>query len=836
MKGGIALARWSQLLIDEIFEDREGVGRPVSTIDAGEALLARALGRAGPLPSETTALELFLSAFPDRWQMLRWFSGVDSPADALPSFLILCCVAASEATGSDTNDYRERLREMMNWDAIVMDCSALPRLWRQLQSALEKASTERRLRPLILPDPRFRTQIGHAIELTFPSRQDGRRLKRDLETGGLADPYSPVAVMRWVGARAGNYSHTFHETFSDFQAAWRNGARALTDHRFWSGWRVVVDSWRPKVTQDDFLIVSDVWGGHQLVTAAGEPTTLRAVEAAASGGLRHLLSDGSPILLNESDWGQYTWAGQGRAAAREARAALVREKSHSATVLAQLDRHPVSDAPGWFLTTSVDLIPGAAGRSSLGDDDLIDVRFHGVPRIDGGRLARPSFPLKLSMTGPVGSVTISGEFADSLKLRRLSSQEWWITPTQPLEGEAKVFVEAPGGEVPRTVLLRRSSNAPDWERALPARLIPDEQSSPAWSPTGTPRQPVGVFESTLGMTELVTRQGILDLMEFLAARPGPMPTGGFIELLDSLPEADEIGKWTLSRLAIEGGLVDPFRVRGWRGGAVVPRAPRAVLAAGAKGSRLMFDGVINEVTRSRIDGAAARQGLVAETRPGLSAWSPTTVCIPGDVTVLTDLAAELGLACEHLAPHLDGHAKPSDVIPDANGATHSVRRPIVDDAMEALNKRGVRLFLCRREAEDAAPVWLVQVDGGQPRFWAHRHIALLDACRVAGLPIASVRYGALVMTLPGMGLPLQVARWLRFATGIAAGCQDGVRAYGLTPAVEPIARQFLQLPILAESTSTPAKRRGRGLAAACGGSIDVIPSWRWVRDRRGVVQ
>jgi hypothetical protein len=836
MGGGIALARWSRLLVDEIFEDREGEGRPVSTIDAGEALLARALGRAGPIPTDRAAIQLFLSAFPARSQMLRWFSGVDSPADAIPSFLILCCVAASETTGSDTNDYRDRLKEMMAWDAPITECGALPGLWRKLQAALAAAPPERRLRPLILPDPRFRTQIGHAIELTFPSRQDGRRLKRDLEAGGLADPNSPVAVMRWVGARVGNYSPTFHETFSDFQAAWRDGARALTDHRFWSGWRVVVDSWRPKLTQDDFLIVSDVWGGHQLVTVAGEPTTLRAVETAASGGLRHLLADGSPILLRESDWGQYTWAGQGRAAAREARAALVREKSHSATVLAQLDRHPVADAPGWFLTTAVDLVPGAAGRSSLGDDDLIDIHFHGVPRVDGGRLARPSFPLKLSMTGPVGSVTVAGALAGSLTLRRLSSQEWWITPTGPLEGEVKVLVEAPAGEVARSVSLRRSSHAPDWERALPARLLPDEQPSPAWSATAAANQPIGAFEVPSEAAGVAVRQGVLDLAEFLAARPSPMPLGGFVELLDSLPGAEEIGKWTLLRLAIEGGLVDPYRVRGWRGGAVAPRAPRAVLATGGHGSRLIFDGVITEVTRSRIDGAASRRGMDVTTSPGLSAWSPTTVSVSGESMVLIALADELGLAYEHLAPNLTGHTRPSEAVPDANGATHLVRKPVFGEDADALLRHGVRLFLCRREAEDAAPVWLVQADGREPRYWTHRHIAILDACHQAGLPIASIRNGAVVMTLPGMGLPLQVARWFRLATCAAAGSQDGVHVYGLTSAVEPVARLFLGLATSTGRANLPASRRGRGLAVARGGSIDVVPSWRWAREGRGVVQ
>lgn len=274
MDGGITLSRWSALLIEEIFQDREGEGRPVTTIDAGGAQLVRALARAGVAVDETQALDLFLAAFPPRWQMLRWFSGVDSPREALTAFLILCCVAASEATGSEANDYRERIREMMGWDAIAMDCAALPGLWESLERQLAAAPPERQLRRLTLPDPRFRSQIGHAIELTFPSRQDGRRLKHDLDEGALADTRHPVAVMRWVSARLGRFSPAFQRTFADFTEQWRAGARALTDHRFWSGWSAVVDAWRPLLSQEPFHIVCDEWGRHQVMTPDGDPIAL----------------------------------------------------------------------------------------------------------------------------------------------------------------------------------------------------------------------------------------------------------------------------------------------------------------------------------------------------------------------------------------------------------------------------------------------------------------------------------------------------------------------------------------------------------------------------------
>src|SRR4051794_20029893 len=146
MGEGITLARWSSLLLEEVFRDRKGEGRPVSTIDAGGALLARSLAHPGVHVTEDAALQMFISAFPARWQMVRWFSGVDSPGEATVAFLLLCCVVASEAAGSDANAYRERFREFMGWDAVAVDCAGLPWLWHPLQTLLASSSPEKHLR------------------------------------------------------------------------------------------------------------------------------------------------------------------------------------------------------------------------------------------------------------------------------------------------------------------------------------------------------------------------------------------------------------------------------------------------------------------------------------------------------------------------------------------------------------------------------------------------------------------------------------------------------------------------------------------------------------------
>jgi hypothetical protein len=106
MAEGITLARWSALLVEEVFRDREGEGRPVSIIDAGGALLVRALGPTGTRVDEEEALAMFVAAFPPRLRMLPWFSGGERPGDATVAFLVLCCGVASESTGSDENDWR----------------------------------------------------------------------------------------------------------------------------------------------------------------------------------------------------------------------------------------------------------------------------------------------------------------------------------------------------------------------------------------------------------------------------------------------------------------------------------------------------------------------------------------------------------------------------------------------------------------------------------------------------------------------------------------------------------------------------------------------------------
>jgi hypothetical protein len=842
MATGINLSRWSALLLEEIFRDRDGHGRPVSTIDAGGALLARAMAHSGVQVSDDEALKTFFAAFPDRWQALRWFSGVDSPSEALLAFLIVCCIAASDSAGSEANDYRERLRQMMGWDGII-SCAALPGLWRRLEASLVSAPADQRLRKLILPDPRHRTQIGHAIELTFPSQQDARRLRRDLDEAAALDADSPVAVLRWLAPRLSRYSSTFAETFHDFQSAWLSGHRSLKDHRFWSGWSMVLDTRRPRQSSIPFNIIIDEWGRHQLLTKEQEALELRSIErdAAAPVALKGLLTAGTPILLRELEWGVWTWCGPGRSAARDAGGALVREKSHSANFISRLGLTPVAGASGWGFTRAVDLLPGTAGRLAVSDDDLIDIIVSGVPRVEGGWLARPSFPIIVSTTGPVGAITLSGSLAPDLVISRQGAQCWTITPTKALQGEVTVSVEsyAAGEGIVRRLTLRRAVIAPSLERDVPSRFAVDERAVPPWTASRTNSAGSASFALRRSMEHKRPNQGLLDLIEHLAARAGPTPLGGLLDLIGSIDHGVAAGGWSIIRALFEAGALEPLRIRGWRGSAVMPRAPRAIICRVPDGHRLLIDGLVSEALIARATGMADRQGLQSSLVEAASDWAPSNVIVHGpDEGMLSSLATDLALPVEWLATDLSGLSSPITATPDGDGGTHAHRQQIQTPDLKPLERAGVRLFLCRREADDARRVWLVQGPEGQERFWTHRHNAILDACRIGRLKPFMVDGAVLRLTQPGAFLPLAVARWIRVATGASSGPTDAGYVYALTPTIEAAISAFLG-PLLLKPVpfvgdlGLPRRVRGPALATAVGSSVATTEVWRWARGPRG---
>jgi hypothetical protein len=248
-----------------------------------------------------------------------------------------------------------------------------------------------------------------------------------------------------------------------------------------------------------------------------------------------------------------------------------------------------------------------------------------------------------------------------------------------------------------------------------------------------------------------------------------------------------------------------------------------------------MDGIVNEVLTSRVTGVAVRMGLETRITAGVGDWSPPSLSVWGDRDALIGLTTEVEVEYEFISAGYTGHV-PKAGAPNADGATHGSREKLHDPGANILAERGVGLFLCRRDLDDAPPVWLVEKATAEPRFWSHRHLAFLDGCFVAGIAPFAFNDGMLRANLPSVHLPLAVARWLRLTAGVSAGPRDGGYAYAVSAGAEPMIRKFLGLKRVAarpsSQTVAPRRPRGRGLATGREAGIDITQVWRWARANR----
>jgi hypothetical protein len=758
---------WNGGLWAELFDDPSGDGRPVSIINIDDALFSRAIAKQGFNLSETEARRAFLDAFPSRLTVQRWLTGSENPGDALLPLLVLCCLAASDAADSDNNDYRARMRDMMGWSDRIINCEALPQLWSRLRTQTMKRGERVTTRPLVLPDPRFRTQIGHAIELTFPSRNDTRRLVQEL-SGQNFDLDSPRAVLAWLTplVAKGRFSSTFEETFNSFRDAWLAAERALVDHRFWSGWKLATNSFRETVRIDPFEVVSDEWGMRHLVAPATEEaveleTVLRGRKV-ATAGLASAAAKTHVIPLIEAEWGKLRWIGGDRS--RTPSAFLIRQRAFGSRY-ATLDCVTVSGADGWGLTFDVQGVVGDSGPSP-DRDRLLDVTPTSCTRVDGGVLARPALPFCIETTGLVSSISLIGEAADRLEVSKIDARSWLVSPTEPIEGEIRIIAEPRGGgaNLERTLRLRRSILAPSFHQETPDRLFdPDPEPRPGWPCTSEP----GTIARRMSPGgEIAVSPALLDLIEYLAIRTAPIPLGGFVDLVRSGIADPNVNPWDVIQALRDAGVVKVLYVRGWRGRVLLSRPPRGALVRVAGGWALNFEGCTSETWTARLEAAAAQCGLAVERRSGVGAWSPSTLMMRADeLSPLRDVAKSVDISPEFLSGDLKAINSIWTSIPVARSVANVQKRKT------QLHGNHAPLLFLDTDRPNESPLWEVESPGGA-RCWKSRDDAILDA-------YSSFHERPFVRTADRViaqdaRLPSQLARWIRLCTGIAAGpTRDG---------------------------------------------------------------
>lgn len=825
------MATWKDCLWVELFDDEAGDGRPVSIIHVDDALFARACAKRGLTLSDTDARHAFLTAFPNRLNVQRWLVGSESPGEALLPLLVLCCLAASEAADSDDNDYRARMRDMMGWEDRIINCEALPRLWARLAALTRKRAERTPTRPLILPDPRFRTQIGHAIELTFPSRNDSRRLLHEL-SGARFDLDAPRAVLAWLAPLIARhrFSPTFEETFNSFRDAWLNAERSLGDHRFWSGWKLATQTLRAELDGPGMEIVADEWGIRQIIDARNE----RAIDLEDAlrsrtlpGALVAAATKTHVIPLIEGEWGRLRWLGEERG--KSPIAALIRQRAFSGRYQT-LNCARVVGAEGWGLTFDVTGVFGDRAPT-VDRDRLIDVGATSCTRVDGGVLARPALPFLIEATGHVGSVTMTGALADQLSLERIDQRSWRVTPRAPLTGEIKIVAEPRAGGAPleRGLRLRRSILAPTFRDTIPERLYDsDPDPAPTWPTTPEASDVVRPLASP---GALAPTPALLDLVEFLAIRTAPLPLGGFSEIVRAAIGDGDVNPWDVIQSLRDAGVVRVLDVRGWRGRVLLSQPPSGAITRTPTGWAMMFEGCLSETWLARLGAAVGRHGLDIEARAGAGLWSPPTPAVFSQaLTPLLEVSSEVeaptGFARSNLSLVTSLLVAPPLTATEARPSRRAV--PLAGD-------HAPLAFLDSDQA-NVTPVWAVR-HGASEMIWRHRDDAVLDAYTAIGA--RPFRVNAERWAAVSARLPTHVARWLRLTLGVAAGpMPDGAYGYARDAVAERelarIAPSLFGRPASSDIVSAkPRARQWRSVAVATSKGPRVRPLWDVIRATRG---
>lgn len=207
---------WSDALLDHYFRraaDRDG---PVRVVVATGDELADATGDPDADPEEVTAslTRTVLNAVGDKNYWRHAESGMSGSRPVYVAHLVVACLVAVDLSDLDERSYIDRLVSELG-PGGGRHLEVMAKLWSHLDEWLRERPRE--FRPLVLPDPKGWTRIGHTMRLAFPSRQDQVRLFKVLSNDGLLLDNPPVAAVKaTIAGKIGGFSKRFGEEFDDF--------------------------------------------------------------------------------------------------------------------------------------------------------------------------------------------------------------------------------------------------------------------------------------------------------------------------------------------------------------------------------------------------------------------------------------------------------------------------------------------------------------------------------------------------------------------------------------------------------------------------------------------
>lgn len=698
-------------------------------------------------------------------------------------YLVLTCVVCATTTDAgDTGNFRERL-------GVLLDDGGGPEqgvqgtnsLWRALARWIEvERQKGKPFRKIILPNPGSMTQIGYAVGLAYPSKNDRASLKSILRFLPDRAFENRGALITYLAENSPSLPERMQGDLREILALYRKGE--LIDHRpFWR----LIEGVLSELSDDEPTRASLLWrvslrfvgwNGDEVEASLARGNHRSQLESSYWSGsfgelldlpnapvnVRKLLDTGVLLLHQEPN---NLWAQDDRGVPSESGVIIV--SSHSPLMSKWPDA--LNAGREWKVS---DVLPYEEAIALTGGAGIIkkEVKQQPAVHIEGGVslgrgkwLNRPAFLPYLKL-GDFKDVTVDPSLD-------LSYDKDMVTLESQSLSDGRVRVEAVSNESRKfSTSFQLISNAPPVSK-WPTRsdrhepLIDIDYAPGAFLDDGSIPSDVGAYPNALS-----------DVLEVVYARAGSArPEGEIIQLIKrGVPGG--VNPWAVLRSLEEAGWLALDLNRAWRGRfwracppVIVMTGDTTALVEGAVGS-IEFEHLKLESSRH------ATHMVVNAERP----WAVPVFGLCGEQ--IPEIAAAMGWKIfQAKVPQF--RPAPACWPEEARSAQGRQLAGTWQDAQNTFshNKPNPlkRFQLLRYVRDDDRDVYVVE---GKGRTFAtcDRAVALLEYHRLNGATQFQWADSTLFTSIAGGYLPVAAAVWVRRASFVQTGPgggEDGIDGY-----------------------------------------------------------
>lgn len=839
---------------------------PLSFMDVSPPQLARALGRDAEDGEDVLREFIALFAKLNLRRSLGEGIAVGAPkgvnAPGWFNYLVLSChIASVSPDRASSGQFRRRLKDELGLPSEIATLTGIALLWEKTKAWCDrKREAGEPFRKIELPPIRRNmSQIGHSIDIVFPSRHDLDRMERLF--GGLARRQNLLARDIVSAVRPHVFGHPwsqgFLRAFDDFDVRWRGGERLLADHPFVHGilglrlpaanTKLQNDTFQLDLATDidgnaAFSVLTDIPDVLSALTADPKVRSTRPIEVPLSlrevvdllserashipAGLLRCYREGV-LPFEEVEWG--VWRAVRMPVGGRVRP-LVRDD-----ILRKYD-FPVLGRDGWQLLNPLGRRDIEAILRTVRDtldvgSDIARLRIVGGIRIERSFLGRSRFLPELSASERcTASIVPFGDKQEHLSAF-VEGARIVLRSEGPVEGVWRVAVSE-GGSVRAEPSIAFVRDAP--ERAV----VPADVLAKDWRPVEPPL--IGTEERSITRpwqwSEIREAPDTLqDLLEALYATGARgWSEQGIVQLLErSLPAGASV--WDGLQVLAESGWLEARVSREWRARRWYLRAPR--LLRYADGS-IVLSGAVAAQTRSRFLNAVIAAGGRAEERGLGGDWFvPIPIAHGVDVNKLSSMLAMEAEAATVEVPTVGAPARIVDSL-------YTSDRRIVGSRWNWKKARfvtfggnaygGVSLERLTTVKPNAADIYRISIDGEAIQIVDGRAAAIMLAHRLAQRPAFRFRKdGSTVCRLICSGtLPPEFARFLLISNAcgpaLAKDCAGGWEyVYPANPDQVRCLKAWMGASLDADGLAEPDALRSLVLARIRGAAGQIIGAERW---------